>query len=209
MVYVSSIEQNSDNDEEYQKRNLLISEAVINRVMLNQEMPKIEYIYPHINPKGYVVMYLNWQTGSKITVTINIENSEYKIITISKSQYIIIPENEIRLKKYCPYLATKPNQVCSIVVQIKLDSNFYNDEPILEFSIKSQEIVPAFIRKSMLRKDIILERFVSQSPADMLIAPKWGLKNHEFANLLHNYLCQKNIYQGAHHPDGAFIPVEQ
>ena len=28
-----------------------------------------------------------------------------------------------------------------------------------------------------LRSDIIVERFVSQSPADMLIAPKWGIKN--------------------------------
>ena len=43
MVYVSSIEQNLDNDAEYQKRHLLISEGVINRVILNQEMPQIEY----------------------------------------------------------------------------------------------------------------------------------------------------------------------
>ena len=159
MVYVSSIEQNSENEEEYLKRHLLISEGVINRVILSQQMPNIEYIYPHINPNGYVVMYLNWQTNSKITIVIKIENIEYKTIVSSQSQYIIIPENEIRSNKYCPYLATKPNQVCSIVVQIKLDANFYNDEPIFEFSIKSQEIVPAFIRKSMLRKDIVVGNY--------------------------------------------------
>ena len=159
MVYVSSIEQNLDNDEEYLKRHLLISEGVINRVILNKDMPNIEYIYPHINPTGYVVMYLNWQTNSKLTISIKIENIEYKTIVSSQSQYIIIPESEIRSNKYCPYLATKPNQVCSIVVQIKLDSNFYNDEPIFEFSIRSQEIVPAFIRKSMLRKDIVVGNY--------------------------------------------------
>lgn len=49
----------------------------------------------------------------------------------------------------------------------------------------------------LLRKDIILERFISQSPADMLIAPKWNLKNHEFIHLLNNYLDKNNIYQGS------------
>ena len=32
----------------------------------------------------------------------------------------------------------------------------------------------------LLRKDIYIDRFVSQSPKDLLIAPDWGLKNHEF-----------------------------
>lgn len=40
----------------------------------------------------------------------------------------------------------------------------------------------------LLRSDLVLERFVSQSPPDLLIAPKWGLKNHEFTNLLANRL---------------------
>lgn len=31
-----------------------------------------------------------------------------------------------------------------------------------------------------LRRDIVIERFVSQSPISMLIAPKWGLKNYQF-----------------------------
>ncbi len=47
-----------------------------------------------------------------------------------------------------------------------------------------------------LRKDLILERFVSQAPPDLLIAPQWGLKNYEFTNLLVNELKKRNIYQG-------------
>ena len=35
-----------------------------------------------------------------------------------------------------------------------------------------------------IRKDLVLERFVSQSPPELLIAPNWGLKNYEFTNLL-------------------------
>ena len=39
-----------------------------------------------------------------------------------------------------------------------------------------------------LRKDIAIERFVSQSPDNLLIAPRWGLKNYEFTHRLHQYL---------------------
>ena len=49
---------------------------------------------------------------------------------------------------------------------------------------------------SRLRPDLILERFVSQSPKGMVIAPSWGLKNHEFTNLLDNYLREHDITQG-------------
>ena len=39
-----------------------------------------------------------------------------------------------------------------------------------------------YIRR--LRPDIVLERFVSQCPPSMLIAPRWGLKPQEFNKLL-------------------------
>lgn len=39
-----------------------------------------------------------------------------------------------------------------------------------------------------LRRDIAIDRFVSQSPDSMLIAPRWGLKNYQFAALLHKRL---------------------
>ena len=48
-----------------------------------------------------------------------------------------------------------------------------------------------------LRKDLVLERFVSQSPKELLIAPSWGLKNYEFTNLFVNYLRTNQIYQGS------------
>ena len=47
-----------------------------------------------------------------------------------------------------------------------------------------------------LRKGLVLERFVSQSPKDMRIAPQWGLKNHEFTDRLNNYLKEHDIHQG-------------
>lgn len=41
-----------------------------------------------------------------------------------------------------------------------------------------------------LRRDIAIERFVSQSPAELLLAPRWELKNYQFTNLLNNSLSK-------------------
>lgn len=38
--------------------------------------------------------------------------------------------------------------------------------------------------KQRLRSDIFIERYISQSPKELLIAPDWGLKNYEFADKL-------------------------
>ncbi|SFU61638.1 hypothetical protein SAMN05216480_11019 [Pustulibacterium marinum] len=50
-----------------------------------------------------------------------------------------------------------------------------------------------------LHPDIALERFISQSPLQMLIAPKWGLKNYEFANMLQKALVERNSWQGKYY----------
>ena len=41
-----------------------------------------------------------------------------------------------------------------------------------------------------LRKDIAIERFVSQSPPELLIYPRWNLKNYQFTQLLNNKLAK-------------------
>ena len=65
----------------------------------------------------------------------------------------------------------------------------YLREPFHVFSV--EEYVDLVVRYiSLLRKDLVLERFVSQSPADLLIAPKWGLKNHEFTALVRKRLME-------------------
>ena len=48
-----------------------------------------------------------------------------------------------------------------------------------------------------LRSDLAVERFVSQSPADLLICPRWGLKNYEFTNRLNNKIKAQRIRQGS------------
>ena len=47
-----------------------------------------------------------------------------------------------------------------------------------------------------LRPDIVLERFLSQSPKNLLIAPDWGVKNYEFNHRLQKRMKELGAYQG-------------
>lgn len=57
--------------------------------------------------------------------------------------------------------------------------SLYTPEHYLELCAQIVRMVP---------RHIAIERFVSQAPADMLIAPKWGLKNYQFTDRLHRML---------------------
>lgn len=47
-----------------------------------------------------------------------------------------------------------------------------------------------------LRPDMVMERFVSQSPKELLIAPDWGLKNHEFTDKVKKRMRERDACQG-------------
>ena len=77
-------------------------------------------------------------------------------------------------------------------------AELYTEHPFHVYSVEEYiQLIARYIQH--LRPSLVLERFVSQSPANLLIAPKWGLKNYEFTNLLHNYLRENKIRQGSLH----------
>lgn len=48
-----------------------------------------------------------------------------------------------------------------------------------------------------LRPEIAVERFTSQTPRDLLLAPDWGLKNYEFVEKVKRELLRRDSRQGA------------
>lgn len=48
----------------------------------------------------------------------------------------------------------------------------------------------------LLSPKIIVERFVSEAPAEMVVAPKWGLKNFEFVAKVEKRLVERETWQG-------------
>ena len=47
-----------------------------------------------------------------------------------------------------------------------------------------------------LRPDLVLERFASQSPKELLIAPDWGVKNHELVDKIKRRMRERSTFQG-------------
>lgn len=109
-------------------------------------------------------------------------------------------ENDSEIIRQAHLISSLPLDILKIhqmqIVRGTKLADMYAENPFRVFSVEAYiELLAEYIQH--LRPSLVLERFVSQSPSDMLIAPKWGLKNYEFTNLLDNYLRKKGICQGA------------
>jgi len=76
-------------------------------------------------------------------------------------------------------------------------SKQYFESPELFIQFTAESYIQMLIKfLELLRPDIIMERFISESPHDKLIAPKWGLKNFEFVARLEKELIIQETHQG-------------
>ena len=66
------------------------------------------------------------------------------------------------------------------------------------------DLVIDFVER--LNPDIVVERFVSQSPKELLIAPDWGLKNYEFTAKVLKRFAERNTWQGRRY-DSIFVSL--
>lgn len=97
--------------------------------------------------------------------------------------------------RQAPIISSLPLDILKIhqmqVIKGTKLANEYLENPFHVYTVEEYiDVIVKYIQ--LLRKDLVLERFVSQSPKELLIAPKWGLKNYEFTNLLNNRL--KSLY---------------
>ncbi len=67
------------------------------------------------------------------------------------------------------------------------DFQMFTVDAYLELMVKYLEL---------LNPKIVVERFVSEAPDDMLVAPRWGLKNFEFTAKLEKLLEERKTWQG-------------
>ena len=77
-----------------------------------------------------------------------------------------------------------------MAIQFKKDPYFFRFMKLDEYV----DLIVDFLE--LLHPDIILERFFSESPENMLIYPKYGLKNFEVKSLVEKRLEQRDTIQG-------------
>lgn len=68
-----------------------------------------------------------------------------------------------------------------------IDLKPYSLDEYLDLCCKIVALVP---------EKIVIERFLAQSPPELVVAPKWGLKNYQFTNLLNNKLKNDKALSG-------------
>lgn len=86
------------------------------------------------------------------------------------------------------HLQIVKNSVMSF--QYKKDPTYFELFEVEEYIAMVAEFI------GLLRPDIIIERFISEAPINMLIAPKWGLKNFEMVAKIDCYLMDNQLFQG-------------
>lgn len=75
-------------------------------------------------------------------------------------------------------------------------AQMYAENPFHLYSLEEySELIVRYLEH--LSDDMVVERFASQSPKEMLIAPKWGLKNYELTNLIVNKMKREGRRQGS------------
>lgn len=67
------------------------------------------------------------------------------------------------------------------------DFHLYEVDEYIELAIDYIERLP---------QTMVIERFISQSPRSLLIAPDWGMKNFEFVNRLRRRMVERGAWQG-------------
>jgi radical SAM superfamily enzyme len=67
------------------------------------------------------------------------------------------------------------------------DFHLYTVDEYIDLAIDYIERLP---------ETMVVERFISQSPRSLLIAPDWGMKNYQFVDRLRRRMQERGAYQG-------------
>lgn len=67
------------------------------------------------------------------------------------------------------------------------DFHLYTVDEYIDLAIDYIERLPG---------TMVIERFISQSPRTLLIAPDWGMKNYQFVDRLRHRMQERGAYQG-------------
>lgn len=74
--------------------------------------------------------------------------------------------------------------------QFKANPNQFHIFSVEEYT----ELIVDYLE--LLNPEIIVERFVSEAPSELVLAPKWGLKNFEFVAKVEKRLKERDTWQG-------------
>ena len=161
LFYVNALEMDSDEDhKDYKDRQIVVPENIQMNVNLNSKIRGIKYIYPHSAKTGNILLDINLSDENPLEIWVSYESSlTIHKYNIGRSRNLVLPENNFRTnvteesgKIPCP----NNKEVCNVIIEIfSKDIDKLAEGIDIELSIKSNETIPVYVRKGLLREDIV------------------------------------------------------
>jgi hypothetical protein len=145
MLYVSGVEIMPVNSPV--EKEILIGEGIPQRVLFENEMQKIRYIYPIVDLVKNVTVDIRSITPANFTIKTSFNNKGEETLDASRSTTIFV--NEEQITRYC-----QKNDVCGIIVEIFVQPSA-NMPPVFETSIKQVKNSPYYLTKNIIRRDFL------------------------------------------------------
>ena len=128
--------------------------------------------------------------------------AERKITTGAHLIIGLPEENKLQILKHAKKISKLPINILKLhqlqIIKGTKMAKDYNDYPCNYYLYEVEEYVELMVDfLELLNPKIMLERFTSEAPKDLLIAPKWrGLKNFEIIHKIEKKLIERNTWQG-------------
>ncbi len=134
------------------------------------------------------------QNAIRATAERGIKTGAHLILGLPNETRKMILDTVCRMNEL-PIDALKLHQLQLIKGTIMANQYIENPDLFHFFDLDDYlELLIDFLER--LKPKIALERFVSQSPKELLIKPDWGLKNFEFTAKLEKKMRERNTFQG-------------
>ena len=150
MVYASSLE--IENNRELDERQIVISDNEPKQMAFNKaNNSEIEYLYPHSNPNNDVIINLNFLDVGEYQLNTSFDHQKENVYgPLTGNELIYIPSYE--LKSIC-----KKDEICPIIIKIRLTKVVADNNPKLLISVKSvQDSSPTYLTKNRGKLDFLL-----------------------------------------------------
>ncbi len=142
------------------------------------------------------------ETKKAIALTQNrgINIGAHMIIGLPGEDYEVIMNNAKEISRL--HVNTLKLHQLQIIRNTKM-AELYNEKPFLFMDLSIDKYIDLIIDYlELLNPDIIIERFASESPPEMIISPNWnGIKNFEITSMIEKRMIQINTWQGRRYQD--------
>lgn len=149
-IYASAIEL-SDKHEKY-TRDILIPDNTPQQIMFGKEVKHVSYGYIHVDHVGNdVLIKFNLKHTAQYKVQIYYEYELTKQAIIVSNEVLFLRNRDWKL------ICSDHKRVCYIQIDITMEASKYDEEPVLEFSIKSIATKSvSYVQKNILKRDYIV-----------------------------------------------------